>query len=150
MALLAAGMGCGTDDAGVFRTEVNGQIYEARVVSTACFVENVVAGAAVSTLDCTVGFSSQNRFGDQLHFRINNIKTVYDSFMGVFVPYNLSVFDQWYVTLLGSPRSIDGGTVRVTALSNFPGDTVCADVELLLVQFGQINGNFCGVIQTRF
>lgn len=142
--LLTSLIGCGgSGNGGVIRTQIAGQVYEARVLSTLCVT---LANSGGSELDCSIGFSSRSQYLDQLQFRVNNIRPIYETAIGVWLPVSLSYFDQFYVTLQGQPQIITDGNIRFDQISNYPGDNVCAQVELT-TQLGIIDGSFCAVIQ---
>ena len=143
---LTTGCGGGSD---VIRTEINGQVYEAKIQQVNCFIGTAIDVELISPLTCNITFNSQSFYGDLLHITVSDVKPIYDFGIGQWLPVRSGAISAM-VTHQGQQQDVTGGLIRFNRISNVRGDQICADVELLLNQFGQVDGNFCGALQSGF
>lgn len=138
---------CAGDDDGVARVEYQGQVTEARINRSDCYVQYISAEGVASAVACYVGFRTFAELNDTVTVSIDDLGAIYNNGgLDQWIPINVGPVNVLFEPASPIDRSISGGNIRFTQISNVVGDRLCYDLELNLYN-GQVDLSTCARIR---
>jgi hypothetical protein len=124
------------------RAIINGQEFEMGVQSVDC------SAIPTTGIICQVNFRSQYVISDYLVIRADDVVSIYRDFLNQWIPLSAG-YVYASLSIQGLPQAMFEGKIKFDAISNYSGDSVCAQYEIQTGS-GLVEGSFCGIVRTGY